>query len=148
MNDTPISTQPLSSSDKALREKFVESIAGQSERMDRLGQQLIAIELAIPSLYATSLKLISGNKATIHVGNALYLTFACWFLALLLTLLSLIPRSWKVDPGVIKRDAFDQGADLGIEDFFCASARYKRCLLIASSLFFFAGAVSAAFTFL
>jgi hypothetical protein len=148
MNETGIPTVPPTSGDKILQEKFAESIAGQSEQMDRLGQQLIALELAIPGLYATVLKLISGDKATIAVGGSLYLTFACWFLALLFTLISLIPRKLRVDPGMMKRDAFEQGPDLGIEDFFNVSARYKRRLLIASSLLFFAGVVSAASTFL
>lgn len=148
MNKTGIPTAPPSSGDKILLEKFAENIAGQSEQMDRLGQQLIALELAIPGLYATALKLISGDTATIAVGNSLYLTFACWFLALLLALLSLIPRKWRVDPGMMKRDALDHGADLGIEDFFYLSARYKRRLLIASSVLFFTGIVCAALTFL
>jgi hypothetical protein len=148
MNDSPISTRPPSSSEKILLEKFAESIAGQSEQMDRLGLQLISLELAIPGLYATVLKVMGGDQATVAIGRALYLTFGCWFLALLLTLISLIPRNWKVDPGIMKRDAFAQGADLGIEDFFFMTARYKRRLLIASSLLFFVGVVSAAYTVL
>jgi hypothetical protein len=148
MKDMPISTIPLSSRDKILQEKFAEIISGQIEQMDKLGQQLIALELAIPGLYATALKLMSGDKASVAVGNAVYLTFVCWFLALLLTLISLIPRTWRVDPNVMKQDAFAQGADLGIEDFFHKTAQYKRRLLIASSLFFFAGVVCAALTLL
>jgi len=35
---------------------------------------------------------------------------------------------------------------LGIEDFFERSALYKRRLIIASSVLFFAGIVSAVFT--
>jgi hypothetical protein len=148
MNDTPISTRRPSSSEKILQEKFAESVACQSEQMDKLGQQLIALELAIPGLYATVLKLMSGDKATLAISNALYLTFACWFFALLLTLISLIPRNWKVDPGMMKQDASSQSADLGIEDFFFKTAQYKRRLLIVSSLLFFVGVVSAAYTVL
>lgn len=148
MNNTVKPTRPPSGSEKILQDKFAESIAGQSEQMDRLGQHLIALELAIPGLYATALKLISGDKATIVIGSSLYITFACWFSALLLTLLSLIPRRWSVDPGIMKRDAIDRKAVLGIEDFFFATACYKRRLLIASSVLFFAGVVCAALTFL
>ncbi len=146
MTATPIPTRPPSSSEKILREKFAETIAGQSEQMDKLGQQLIALELAIPGLYATVLKLMSGDKATVAVNNAFYLTFACWFFALLLSLVSLIPRKWNVDPGIMKKDDFEQSATLGIEDFFLMTAQHKRRLLIASTLLFFIGVVSAAYT--
>ncbi len=146
MTEFPIPTRPPSSSDKVLREKFAESIAGQSEQMDKLGQQLIALELAIPGIYATVLKLMSGDKATLAVGNALYFTFACWFLALLITLVSLIPRKWIVNPDIMKIDAFERADELGIEDFFLRTAQYKRRLLIVSTLLFFVGVVSAAYS--
>jgi hypothetical protein len=146
MTDSPIPTIELSSTDKILQQKFAESITGQNELMDKLGQQLIAMELAIPGLYATILKLMSGDKATVAAGKAFYLTFACWFLALLLTLISLMPRKWKVDPTVMKQDEFSQGGELGIEDFFYKTAQYKRRLLISSSLLFFIGVVSAAYS--
>jgi len=129
-----------------MKAKFVESIAGQSELMDKLGRQLITIELAIPSLYATVLKLVAGKDATITVGSSFYLTFGCWFVALLLTLASLFPRDWKVDTSVIKRDPTARDADLGIEDFFRKSAVYKRRLLAAASLLFFGGVVAAAWS--
>lgn len=148
MNDKPISTRPPSSAEKLLQEKFVESIAGQSEQMDKLGQYLITLELAIPGLYATVLKLMSGDKATLAISPAIYLAFICWFVALLLTLISLIPRSWKVDPRIMKQDSSKQVADLGIEDFFHKTAQHKRRLLIVASLVFFVGVVSAAFAVL
>ncbi len=113
--------------------------------MDKLGQLLITLELAIPGLYATVLKLMSGDKATLAISPALYVTFACWFFALLFTLISLIPRNWKVDPSIIKQDRSKQIAELGIEDFFHKTAQYKRRLLIVASLVFFVGVVSAAF---
>lgn len=145
MNEKPISTRSPSSAEKLLKEKFVESIASQSEQMDKLGQQLITLELAIPGLYATVLKLMSGDKTIVAISSAIYLAFACWFVALLLTLISLIPRSWKVDPSIMKQDSSRQVADLGIEDFFHKTAQHKRRLLIVASLVFFVGVVSAAF---
>jgi hypothetical protein len=145
MTDTPIPTIPQSSSDKILRAKFAESISGQSDQMDKLGQLLITLELAIPGLYATVLKLISGDKAILTIGNVLYLTFACWFLALMFTLISLVPRNWKVNPSVMKQDEFLQSEEIGIEDFFYKTAQYKRRLLIVSSLLFFMGVVSAVY---
>jgi hypothetical protein len=146
MSDKPLPTQPLSGRESVLKEKFSESIAAQNEQMDKLGQQLITLELAIPGLYATVLKLISGDKATVALTPVLYLTFACWFVALLLTLISLIPKKWEVDPGIMKQGPTKKSKTLGIEDFFYKTAQYKRRLLIASSLLFFAGVVSAAFT--
>lgn len=145
MTDEPIPTHPLSSSDQVLRDKFAESIAAQSDLMDKLGQQLLTLELAIPGLYATVLKLLSGDDATLALTPALMFTFGCWFIALILTLLSLIPLSWNVDPHLMRQDPAarsDQG--LGIEDFFRESAKYKRNLLIPACLIFFFGIVSAA----
>ncbi len=144
MDEKPIATRPPSSHEKLLQDKFAESMAGQSELMDKLAQQLLTLELAIPGLYATVLKLLSGDKATLTVSWALYLTFGCWFLALLLTLASLIPRRWRVDPTILKQNSPTE--TLGLEDFFYRTAQYKRRLLIAASLFFFGGIVSAAFT--
>lgn len=148
MDETPIATRPPSSDEKLLQAKFIESIAAQSEQMDKLGRQLITLELAIPGLYATALKLTAGEKAIVGLTPAFYITFGCWLLALLLTLISLIPRKWTVDPGIMKQDPKVKTETLGIEDFFNASAQYKRRLFIAASLFFFVGVVSAALSVL
>ena len=144
MNEKPIPTRPMPSGDKLLKEKFAESIASQSDLMDKLGQQLITLELAIPGLYATVLKLVSGDKATLTSSPVLYLSFACWLLALLLTLCSLIPRRWTVFPNVKKQLPYADTDTLGIEDFFYKSAQYKRRLLIPAAIFFFAGIFCAA----
>jgi hypothetical protein len=101
-----------------LRNKFAESIVGQNEQMDKLGQHLITLELAIPGLYATALKLLQGDDAPLPGNSWLYGAFGCWFLALLLTLQSLIPHGWQVDPTSLKRDAVQPDAVLGLEDFF------------------------------
>ncbi len=145
MNDKPISTRPPSGSEKLLKEKFAESIAGQSEQIDKLGQQLITLELAIAGLYGSALKLMSGGKATLATTPALY-SFGFWFLALLLTLISLIPRKWKVNRSIMKQHSSQETEELGIEDFFYKTAQYKRRLLIFASLFFFVGVFSAAFS--
>jgi hypothetical protein len=146
LDDTPIATVPPSSHDKLLREKFDEHIAAQSDALDKLGQQLITLELAIPGLYATVLKLISGDKATLVVSPALFLAFGCWFVALALTLASLVPRKWRVNRNVMRQDPSQTTDELGIEDFFYKSAQYKRRLIIVASLFFFGGVVSAVLT--
>lgn len=146
MSDKPISTRAPTSSETVLKDKFAESIAGQSEQMDKLGGQLITVELAVPGLYATVLKLVSGDKATLSNDTAIYTSFALWFLALLFTLTSLIPRKWKVDRSIMKQDPSKKTKVLGIEDFFNKSAQNKRRLLITASVLFFFGVISAAFS--
>lgn len=144
MTDEPITSRPVNSSEKVLRDKFAENIAGQSEQMDRLAQQLITLELAIPGLYATVLKLLQGDKATLSLNGWLYFTFGCWLLALLLALASLIPRRWQVDPTILKQDPAGGQTTLSLEQFFQKSAQHKRRLLIPSILLFWAGILSAA----
>ena len=146
MSTKPIATRPLNDNEKMLREKFYASFATQSDLMDKLSERLLTLELAIPGLYAAALKLISGDKATVEINAALYVTFGCWFLALLLTLLALTPRKWVVDPTVLQQDPSKLSEGLGIEDFFERSALYKRRLIAASSTLFFAGIVAAVFT--
>ena len=146
MSDQPISTAPLSDSDKLMREKFYESITAQSDLMDKLSERLLTLELAIPGLYATVLKLVSGEKATVRLNPAFYVTFACWLAALILTLIALTPKKWVVDSTILKQDPQKFAEGLGIEDFFEQSAVYKRRLLVASSVLFFVGIFSAAYT--
>lgn len=146
MSDQPIPTVPLSDSQKMMREKFYASIVAQSDLMDKLSERLLTLELAIPGLYATAVKLILGDKATVAVSPALILTFGLWLLALVLTLIALTPKKWAVNPSILKQDPQKFSEGLGIEDFFEQSALYKRRLVSASSVLFFAGIVSAVFT--
>ncbi len=146
MSNQPISTRPVSDNEKMMREKFYTSIVAQSDLMDKLSERLLTLELAIPGLYATALKLIKGDKATVAVNPALVITFGCWLLALILTLVALTPKKWVVDPAILKQDPRKFPEGLGIEDFFEQSAIYKRRLITASSVLFFAGIFSAIFT--
>ena len=138
----PLQTTPLSIGDKTLLEKFHEDVARQSDLMDDLAKQLITIELAIPGLYAAVLKLLSGDSATLETGPLFWLTLGCWFFALMLSLLSLIPRFYIVDPQVLEGNNSHSGA-IGVKDYFIQSARYKRRLLIGSSVFFYFGICTA-----
>ena len=101
---------------------------------------MIAIELSIPGLYAMILKLFPGENG-IEPGT--WIAFGCWLIALALTLISLIPRNYTVDPGILRRDPAHPKADLGIQDFFLVSSRYKRGLITTAAVFFFAGIVGA-----
>src|SRR6476659_4905319 len=104
MSDKPILTRPLSDDEKFLREKFYESITVQSDLMDKLSEHLITLELAIQGVYATALRLVGGDKAILTSNIALYVTFACWFLALLLALIALLPRNWTVNLTILRQN--------------------------------------------
>ena len=146
MANQPISTRPVSDNEQLLRQEFYESIAAQSDLMDKLSEKLLTLELAIPGLFATVLKLTRGEDARLTINNALNLAFACWLIALILTLIALTPKKWIVDVTVLKQDPAKFSEGLGIEDYFEQSSLYKRRLVIASSLLFFIGTVSATFT--
>jgi len=146
MTDQPLVTRPPDTYEAKIKEKYAESFANQSDLMDKLAQQLLALELAIPGLYATVLKLIRGDEAIVPVNAMLYVTFALWIVALGLTLAALMPREWKVNPQIMERDPKSTTGELGIKDFFAKSARYKRNLLIVATILFFAGITLAALT--
>lgn len=148
MGDKPISTRPMNDNEKLMREKFYESIVAQSDLVDKLSEHLLTLELAIPGLFATVVKLTGGDKTIVVVNTAFYMTFGCWMVALLLTLIALTPKKWIVDPSILKQDPKKISEALGLEDFFEKSAQYKRRLVIASSILFFAGIFSATFTLL
>ncbi|MEZ4643827.1 MAG: hypothetical protein R3E31_14030 [Chloroflexota bacterium] len=141
----PILTiSPISPGTAKLREKYYEQFAAQSERLDALATQLITLELAIPGIYAAVLKLVHGADATIPLAGWIIAAFLCWFIALALTLVTLIPREWKVDPTIVKNDPTKPAPVLGLEDFFIQSARYKRRWLIPAIALFWAGIFCAA----
>lgn len=146
MADKPISTRPVSDNENLLRKKFYESIAAQSDLMDKLSERLLTLELGIPGAYATALKLMYGDKATVTLGTVGYIAFGLWFASLILTLFALTPRKWKVDVSILKQDPRKLDQALGIEDFFEQSAIYKRRLISISSVLFFLGVVGAALT--
>jgi hypothetical protein len=144
MTNQPLVTRPPNTYEEKIKEKYAESFANQSDLMDKLAQQLLTLELAIPGLYATVLKLIWGDKATVARNTMLYVTFAVWMVALGLTLVALIPRQWKVNPDIMLQDPNSTTGELGIKDFFTKSARYKRTLLVIATIFFFLGITLAA----
>ncbi|MFK7891892.1 MAG: hypothetical protein AB8B63_13835 [Granulosicoccus sp.] len=136
----PISTQPLDSGDLVLLDKFHEDIARQSERMDDLAKHLITVELAVSGLYATVLKLVGDKGQVLLAGPFLWITFLFWLIALALSLIALFPRQYDVDTNVLDGHNRRSGAT-GVTDYFHKSARYKRRLLIFSSLFFYLGII-------
>ena len=142
----PIPTRTISENEKLLRQKFYENIAAQSDLMDKVSERLLTLELGIPGLFATVLKLTRGAGATLPINAALNLAFVFWLFALILTLMALTPKKWTVDDAVLKQDPKKFSEGLGIEDYFEQSALYKRRLAIASSILFFVGIFCATLT--
>jgi hypothetical protein len=146
MTAKPILALPVSENENVLRKKFYEQIAAQSDLVDKLAERLLTLELGIPGLFATVLKLTRGDDATLTINLALNLAFALWLLALVLTLAALTPKKWTVDVDVLRQEPGKFSEGLGIEDYFEQSALHKRRLVIASSILFFAGIFSASLT--
>ena len=140
MDDDIIYSAPPSKSDEELEKGFVTAIIDQPKLLDELAKQLVTLNLAIPGLYATALKLIGGDDAVVNSAIMIGGAFFCWFIALVLSIFSLTPRKWPVDRSKLRSNKpAASGQPLSIEEFFAASARYKRVLLIAASLCCFVG---------
>ncbi len=147
MDDDIVYSAPPSKSDEELEKGFVTAIIEQPKLLDELAKQLVTLNLAIPGLYATALKLIGGDDAVVNSAVMIGGAFFCWFVALALSLVSLTPRKWKVDRTKLRSNTpAVPGQPLSIEEFFMATATYKRRLLVASTLFCFAGICLAGFT--
>ncbi|CAA6808039.1 MAG: Unknown protein [uncultured Sulfurovum sp.] len=129
-------SKPLDSIDKKLQEKFAEDIANQATLMDNMGKQLLTLELAMVGIYATVLKLIAGDGATLDGSWAIGITFLFWFMAVVATVLAIFPEEYEVNK--TKPDE--------IEKYFYASARKKGKMLVVSVALFFIGVAISVFT--
>ena len=147
MDDDIVYSAPPSKSDEELEKGFVTAIIDQPKLLDELAKQLVTLGLAIPGLYATVLKFIGGDNAVVKSSWLIIGAFACWFIALALSLFSLRPRKWKVDRSKLcSNKPAAPGQPLSIEEFFMAAATYKRRLLVAATLFCFTGICLAGLT--
>ena len=131
--NTPIKGRPPNANEKFIREKHLESISHQPILMDEVAKQLLTLELAIPGVYATALKLISGDKETLTLSSDLYFVFAFWLVSLICVVAALIPRAYKVDPN-------DHTA---LRESFFKAAFYKYKLILASVATFVGGLIFA-----
>lgn len=129
-------SKPLDSIDKKLQEKFAEDVANQATLMDNMGKQLLTLELAMVGIYATVLKLIAGDGATLEGGWAIGITFSFWFMAVVATVLAIFPEEYTVNK--TKPDE--------IEKYFYISARKKGQMLVGSVALFFIGVAVSVFT--
>lgn len=131
-----ITATAVSPYDESLLAHFANDLAAQATRLDDLAKQLITLNIAIPGLYATVLKFISGDAATVQNPLLLLMVFGAWMLALGLTFSSLYPESYRVDP--------DSPSD--IEQYFHHSAQRKLKWLAAAGFFSFFGICVAVFS--
>jgi hypothetical protein len=138
-----------SKGDEELEKGLGAAVVEQPKLLDELGKQMVTLCLAIPGLFATVLKLTGGDDAVLPANCLVFWAFGCWFVALVLSLASLVPVTRKVDRQVPRRaQPAAKGQALSIEEFFTNSAKYKRRLLVAAALFSFAGiALTAASVF-
>jgi hypothetical protein len=147
MDDDIVYSAPPSKSDEELEKGFVTAIIEQPKLLDELAKQLVTLGLAIPGLYATALKFIGGDNSVVKSSRLIIGAFACWFIALALSLFSLRPRKWKVDRSKLRSNKpAAPGQPLSIEEFFMATATYKRRLLVAATFFCFTGICLAGLT--
>ena len=139
-DDEILDSAPISKSDEELEKGFVAAIVEQPKLMDELAKQLVALSLAIPGIYATALKLLAGDDAVASSLPCIIGAFVFWALSLVFAFVSLTPRKWHVERTMLRRNSTSKnGAPLSIEEFFIASARYKRALLIAATACCFVG---------
>ena len=109
---TEVRGRPPNDEEKFIREKHLESISRQPILMEEVAKQLLTLELAIPGIYATVLKLTSGDKGKLTLTSDLYFVFAFWLVSLICIIIALIPRAYKIDQNDIsaQRDSFFKAA--------------------------------------
>ena len=102
MTDTPIKTEPPSPETQFLREQYYAAKTKQSDLMDAWARDLLKLELAIPGIYAAVLKFVEGSSAKAPDSPLLFGVFGCWGVSLLITVVAIVPRAWKVDVAKVK----------------------------------------------
>lgn len=131
--NTIVKGRPPNAEEKFIREKHLESISRQPALMDEIAKQLLTLELAIPGLYATVLKLISGDSGKLTLSSDLISVFLFWLLSLGCIVFALLPRAYKID-----------GNDLtAIRNSFYKAASNKYAFILASIITFVIGILFA-----
>ena len=135
-SDKTYKSKPLTPIEQKLQEKFAEDIANQATLMDSMGKQLLSLELAMVGIYATVLKLIAGDGATLQGGWSIGISFLLWFMAVVATVLAIFPEKYEIDS--TKMDE--------IKAYFHKSAQKKATMLTVSVFLFFTGVGVSVFT--
>ena len=140
----PKPTRPPSTESVFLLEEFKKEVVKQSDRMDDLAKELFKLELAIPGIYATVLKLFVDRNTQLS-GHLVLGAFLCWAAALGLTLWGLSPKKREVLKDAVERGRI--GSDTGkmtIREYYTQIAEGKLLCLRVASVIFFIGIVFAA----
>ena len=142
MEEKILAGQAPNPGDKILMDAYRQDLVRQADRYDDLAKELIKLELAIPGIFAAAMKLIVGVQPAILWVIA---AFVCWLIALILTMLALFPKKYKVRENAVRYESKPDPSDgLSIEEYFQKSTRDKRRWLMMSAPLFFAGIVAAA----
>lgn len=143
MEGNIIEGKPVGPAEQALIDAYYQEPVKQAERFADLAKELFKLELAIPGIYASALRLAMDQQNPVS-GGWVMLAFGLWVVALVLTLVALFPRRYRVlDSGVRQERPSRRDEPLSIEEYFLKSARYKRWLVLESVVLFFAGIVAA-----
>ncbi len=139
LDGKPATTKP---SDQALLNAYYQEPVKQAERFADLAKELFKVELAIPGIYAAVLRLSGMEQSTNH--GAVWVAFAFWTVALILTLRTIFPRKYEVLENVVclSRPIPRQGP-FSIEEYFRKSMQDKRQQSLWSILLFCAGIAAA-----
>ena len=128
----PQSASPSTRVDE-LDKAFVADLIEQPKQLDKLSRLVLIFSFVVPVLYAIGLKFFSGSESAPSGLWLIVAAFASWFVSLLLSLFGLMPRKQRSD---------------GAEAMYLAAIRYKRRMLIGSSLSCFLGVCMAGLTFM
>jgi sulfatase modifying factor 1 len=115
-----------------LDKAFVADLIEQPKQLDKLARLVLIFSFVVPVLYGIGLKFFSGSESAPSSLWFIVAAFASWFVSLLLSLFGLMPRKQRSD---------------GAEAMYLAAIRYKRRMLIGSSLSCFLGVCMAGLTF-
>ncbi len=103
MANKPISTRPINDNEKLMREKFYENVTAQSDLLDKLGERLLTLELAIPGCMRLRLNLSAGTRQrcrlTQHSTPRSFFGFWHWR-----SLFSIDAHKMESGPSILKQD--------------------------------------------
>ncbi len=132
---TPYQSARVDELDKA----FVADLIEQPKQLDKLARLVLILSFVVPVLYAIGLKFFSDSESAPSGLWFIVLAFASWFVSLLLSLFGLIS-------GKGKQNAGGREKSVSVEALYQAIIRYKRRMLIGSSIFCFIGVCFAGLT--
>jgi hypothetical protein len=151
--DAPLPTRPPSPEGAELVAAFSKERSQQAARFDDLAKELLKVELAVPGMYLSALKLASeASRVQSSYATALTaLAFVLWACALVASTWSLFPRKYRVlrdVPFRIEAPSPDKSLTepLSIEELYATVVSFKGRCLGWSAAFCFGGIVAAAVT--